>query len=881
MIICLHPLMDCLLGECGGLRRKFPNTIYPMKNYGMKKIFTACLTVLSVFSLSATTPQTDGIVYKDKTKRFTVVSDGLVRMEYASDGKFNDAPSFIGYNRSYPKTDAKVTDDGKNVTITTSKLTLNYKKCNSPFSADNLTIVSAEGVKPFEWKPGTPQKMNLEGTTRTLDWWNGDELQWENREGEWCTRPGKLDPGVLARDGWTLIDDSRGFLLDDDPVIPWVKKRKSKKGAQDFYFIGYGSDYKGALKDFTTLSGKIPILPRYAFGYWWSRWWAYSEHEVRQLIDNFKSYDIPVEVLVIDMDWHYTDAEHGGWTGWTWNRRLFPEPEKFLNYLRDRNLKVTLNLHPASGIKKFEQAYPQIARENGVDPKTEKDIPWVSSDRTFINSVFDHILDPMTKEGVSFWWLDWQQSLYDSKMDSLSNTWWLNHTFFNKMKNTSDARPIIFHRWGGLGNHRYQLGFSGDSYTTWKTLEYMPYFTSTASNVGYGYWGHDIGGFRALPGDSIIDLELYTRFFQFGAYSPVMRTHSDKKVHLNKEPWNFDRETLNLIRDAVKLRYRNVPYIYSMARKTYDDGVSICRPMYYEYPETEEAYDYKGQYYFGDNMIVAPVVSPAVDGYSKIKVWLPEGKWYEESSGTLLDGNRVYERTMAMDEYPVYIKAGSVIPHHAASVDNLRSNSAPLSISVYPGGDGEFDLYEDFGDDDNYADNFAVTKIRSHREGNTLDITFEPRKGSYREMPSKRDVDVKIHATLQPEKVTVDGMPVEYTYSPEELAVVVDLGDYDCAKGKRINMVFPENADEADGTIGSMHRFVKAFGKLKDKYAELEVNEDFGTMSVIYEMLEYYPTESRERLSTFRDKFSRLKDIVAGQPMPESARKWFVKAVGL
>ncbi len=593
----------------------------------MKKIFTACLTVLSVFSLSAATPQTDGIVYKDKTKRFTVVSDGLVRMEYAPDGKFNDAPSFIGYNRSYPKTDAKVTDDGKNVTITTSKLTLNYKKCNSPFSADNLTIVSAEGVKPFEWKPGTPQKMNLEGTTRTLDWWNGDELQWENREGEWCTRPGKLDPGVLARDGWTLIDDSRGFLLDDDPVIPWVKKRKSKKGAQDFYFIGYGSDYKGALKDFTTLSGKIPILPRYAFGYWWSRWWAYSEHEVRQLIDNFKSYDIPVEVLVIDMDWHYTDAEHGGWTGWTWNRRLFPEPEKFLNYLRDRNLKVTLNLHPASGIKKFEQAYPQIARENGVDPKTEKDIPWVSSDRTFINSVFDHILDPMTKEGVSFWWLDWQQSLYDSKMDSLSNTWWLNHTFFNKMKNTSDARPIIFHRWGGLGNHRYQLGFSGDSYTTWKTLEYMPYFTSTASNVGYGYWGHDIGGFRALPGDSIIDLELYTRFFQFGAYSPVMRTHSDKKVHLNKEPWNFDRETLNLIRDAVKLRYRNVPYIYSMARKTYDDGVSICRPMYYEYPETEEAYDYKGQYYFGDNMIVAPVVSPAVDGYSKIKVWLPEGKW--------------------------------------------------------------------------------------------------------------------------------------------------------------------------------------------------------------------------------------------------------------
>ncbi|MDE6533218.1 MAG: glycoside hydrolase family 31 protein [Muribaculaceae bacterium] len=846
----------------------------------MKKLILrvtfAALSLASVFPVFASDTFSDGVVYKDKTKRFTVVADGLVRMEYAPDGKFNDDPSFVAYNRSYPETKAKVNDDGKTVTIETPKLILTYKKSKGAFSADNLSVVAAKGVKPFSWHPGTPQGNNLEGTTRTLDWWNGPELQWTDREGKWQTRKGQLEKGLLARDGWTLIDDSRGFRLDDDPTIPWVKKRKMKKGAQDLYFLGYGSDYKGALKDFTILSGKIPMPPRYAFGFWWSRWWAYSDHEVRELIDNFERYDIPVEVLVIDMDWHYTDEGHGGWTGWTWNRRLFPEPGKFLNFLRDKNLKVTLNLHPASGVKHYEEAYEQVARDNGIDPATKKDVPWVSSDRRFMESMFRNILDPMTKEGVSFWWIDWQQALYDSKVDSLNNTWWINHTFFNKMKHTEAVRPMIFHRWGGLGNHRYQIGFSGDSYTTWETLRYMPYFTSTASNVGYGYWGHDLGGFRQLPTDSVMDPELYARFFQFGVYSPIMRTHADKKVPLNKEPWIFDRSTLGLIRDAVKLRYRLVPYIYSMSRKAYDTGVSICRPMYYDYPELEEAYAHPEQYMFGERMIVAPVAQPAENGYSKITVWLPEGEWYEEATGTMLTGGKTYERIMAMDEYPAYIKAGSVIPYHQSSVGNLRSNAAPLSISIYPGGEGEFELYEDAGDDDRYDGEYAYIPIRSIRNGDTLTVGILPRKGSYDGMPESRETEIKIHSTLRPQKVTIDGKTADYTFLPDELAVVVNLGQRRCDTGSEIRIDFPADATIADGTMGDMRRFVKTFGRLKDRYADLEVTEEFGPMCVIAEALGYQPQNERQLIDSFKEKHSRLKEIVDKQPMPEETRRWFL-----
>lgn len=132
----------------------------------------------------------------------------------------------------------------------------------------------------------------------------------------------------MATDGWTLIDDSQGLLFDDNKDWDWVKERPAN-GGQDWYFMAYGHDYKAALKDYTLFAGKVPLPPRYAFGYWWSRYWLYSDREFRNLIDNFHTYQIPLDVLVVDMDWHYTEQGKGGWTGWTWNRDLFPNPKEF------------------------------------------------------------------------------------------------------------------------------------------------------------------------------------------------------------------------------------------------------------------------------------------------------------------------------------------------------------------------------------------------------------------------------------------------------------------------------------------------------------------------------------------------------------------------
>ena len=562
-----------------------------------------------------------------------------------------------------------------------------------------------------------------------------------------------------------------------------MKTREHVEGAQDWYFMAYGHDYKAALKDYTLFAGRMPLPPRYAFGYWWSRYWMYSDHELRELCKNFENYNIPLDVLVIDMDWHYTDKGRGSWTGWTWNKELFPDYRKLLKDLKaDNGLRVTLNLHPAEGVRSYEEQYEAVARDNGVDPATKQEIPWISSKKSFIKSMFKNVLMPMNNAGIDFWWLDWQQEPFDKEVKNLSNTWWLNYIFFSQMERERQTRPLIYHRWGGLGNHRYQVGFSGDTFISWASLDYQTYFNSTASNVLYGYWSHDIGGHQGVDH---IDPELYVRWMQFGAFSPILRSHSTKIAGLTKEPWVFSNEVSDILRGIIRQRYNMVPYIYTMAREAYETGLSLCRPMYYDYPETQEAYDYRNQYMFGNDVMVAPATSPMKDGYTEVKVWLPEGQWYEFASGKTLQGGQVLTRYFALDEYPIYIKAGAVLPMYNDKVMNLNGKDETIVLNVIPGKtSSEFTLYEDNGDDKNYQKEFATTAIHSEKTGSKLTLTISPRKGAYKEMPAQRSYQVKVLASAIPESVTVDGQKQDFVYLNEEFALLVDIPQKDCNREK-------------------------------------------------------------------------------------------------
>lgn len=860
------------------LYMRYFNSVNGLKN-NMKHLFLILFIQFVCVHLDAR-PLGRNIAYSDDNVRFTVISDGVMRLEYSPDGRFVDNKSFLAVERVYPAVDYKVRQTRRSVEITTAKMKLTYKKGSGKFNSSNLEIISGKGMFPFVWKPGTKQKNNLKGTYRTLDGMDGivQTVGWvrDSRLNDTL----KLEDGLLATDGWTLLDDSEGMLFDDDTEWPWVKQRDVKNAeSQDWYFMAYGHDYKSALKDYTLFAGKVPMLPRYAFGYWWSRYWAYSDNEIRDLIDNFRTYGIPLDVMVIDMDWHYTEPGKGGWTGWTWNRSLFPDPEGLLGYLKNEGCHVTLNLHPADGVAPFEEQYKAVARALGKNPDSKDTIRWVNSDKGLIKSVFDNILVPMENMGVDFWWLDWQQDLYDPEMKELSNTWWINYAFFSHMERFTKKRPMLYHRWGGIGNHRYQTGFSGDAVVSWKSLDFQPYFNSTASNVLYGYWSHDIGGHI---GNSI-NPEMYIRWMQFGAFSPIMRTHSQKGAGMNKEPWVFEKKYSDILRQTIRGRYNLVPYIYAMSRKTYDDGISLCRPMYYDYPENREAYEFRNEYMFGDNILVCPITSPMNGEYSKINVWLPEGKWYEMHTGTLLDGNRIVERSFALDEYPVYVKAGSIIPMYAEKLINLSEvEDEEIVLNVFPGGHGtfSFSLYEDGGISKDYADRYSTTQLTHSRNGNISEIIVEPRIGTYEGMKPARDFSLKLIASAVPASVTVNGSPAAFEYVGQEFAVSVKLPSLPCGEKAVVKVVYDDSDDiNINGIYGVSRKMSDAIEELKYRNANICLNEELGKMGSICEAVTYHPELLQEWCASFWKSYNELPDVLRHQGLKEKDIDWMLRTV--
>lgn len=753
-------------------------------------------------------------IVKEGDVRFTVLTPQLIRMEWSKNRKFEDSASLVFIKRNLPVPEFKVLKEKGWLFIKTEKLLLKYRIGSGKFTKDNLFIEFFLNEKKVVWHPGMEDKGNLKGTIRTLDGVEGET---------------DLEPGLLSREGWVLIDDSKTPLFDNSEWH-WVVPRP-RGDYQDWYFFGYGHDYKKALYEFTLVAGKIPLPPRFDFGVWWSKYWAYTDQEFKQLINEFEIHDVPLDVLVIDMDWHLTfglrwdkkildQAGHMlGWTGYTWNRILFPEPKEFLYWCEKKGLKTPLNLHPASGVQPHEEKYPEMARAMGIDPSTKRYVPFDITDKKFAINYLKILHYPLEEEGVDFWWLDWQQQ-HITKVPGLNPTWWLNYVHFTDMERRG-KRPILFHRWGGLGNHRYQIGFSGDTISVWASLAFQPYFTATASNVLYGYWSHDIGGH--MPGK--VSPELYTRWIQFGVFSPILRTHTTKNPEAERRIWAYPVDYFLVMREAFLLRYALIPYIYTYARKAYDTGISLCRPMYYDYPEKEEAYQFRDQYMFGDRMIVSPITAPEDQNsmLSKRRIWLPEGKWIEWFTGSILEGPGIFERNFSIDEIPVYVRAGSIIPFQPKMRHTGEKPVDPLILTVFPYDSGEIEIYEDEGNTLGYKKGeFSWQKVLNQLIcENKIKIEIHPATGKFPGMLERRSYEIRVPMIFPPEKILCNGKEVIYSkeekemtwrYDGNKLMAIINLPKFNIREKVEVDI---ELAKDNKDFINIMNGFPGKINRLK------------------------------------------------------------------
>jgi alpha-glucosidase len=808
--------------------------------------------------------------------RFTVLTPQLIRMEWAADGKFEDHASFVFLNRHMPVPDFEKTfaNGFQKLTIKTSALTLTYSpSADGRFKPDNLSISLTVDGKPVVWHPGLVDPNNLQGTTRTLDGARGDQTK----------EP--IEPGLVSRSGWALVDDSTRplfdsadfrFLQGEKSPWPWAIERPAGE-RQDWYFFGYGHDYRKALGDYVKVAGRIPLPPRFAFGAWWSRYWDYTDQELDQLVQGFHENDIPLDVLVIDMGWHISgdqlkaagqvdQSNHQlGWTGYTWNKVLFPDPDDFLKKIHAEGLKATLNMHPASGVQPWEQAYSAMAAAMGVNPATRKAIPFNIADKKYATNYMDLLHHPLEKQGIDFWWLDWQQEQHTS-MPGVMPTWWLNYVHFTDQQREG-KRPLLFHRWGGLGNHRYQIGFSGDTVSVWDSLAFQPWFTATAANVGYAYWSHDIGGH--MPG--VVDPEIYTRWVQFGAFSPILRTHTTKNPDAERRVWAYPEPYSSILRSTFKLRYALEPYLYTEARRTYDSGVAFLHPLYYDWPDQAAAYQSREEYVFGDQMLAAPVTAPAdkVSGLAAEKVWLPKGEWIEWPTGKHFTGPATVDRAFSIDQIPVYLRAGAIVPMQPPMLYTGQKPVDPLIVNVWPlapGTSSSYEVYEDSGVAVEYQTGvFARTPIKATQSGDTLRVEIGPVAGSYPGMLHARAYELRLPADWPPASVTINGLAVSrklgvtgnggWSFEGNTLTTIVPVPTRSVAAKVTVEVRrtagLTARRGELDGFAGAMTRLRGVYDSLQQTWPVAAAPDLLIDAMQTGDRLSYHPELATEEITHF------------------------------
>ena len=709
----------------------------------------------------------------DGHARFTVITPTLIRMEYSSDGNFIDRRSYFAWERNVPPPPFTVERAAGKLSIATARIKLAWSGGAQGFNAANLSIAFKNDDGTWQtWHPGEEQKGNLGGTLENLDGASGAE---------------PLPDGVVSRDGWFLYADNT-FLLRDG-ANPWMQPRPTDE-VDDWYFFGYGQDgYRTALKDLTTISGRIPLPPRFMLGSWRSRYFSYTQDQFQQLVLDYDAHKFPLDVLVMDMGWHTTPH----WGALDWNQQLIPQPAAMLQWLHAHQVHVTLNWHPNDGVGTWYSQYDELCKALGMDCASKQTIPFDDTNETFMRNYYKLLLDPLEKQGVDFWWLDGGIHLaWDNALD-----------FWNIGRAGSGRRGASFSRWGGWGDQRYPVWFSGDTASLWRTLRFEVPFTSTAGNVGADYWSNDISGFRLR----IPTPELFTRWVEFGALSPVFRTHGESEFGNYRIPWDYGEQAEAASRRAYDLRDRLLPYIYSSAYLTWTTSLPLSRPLYLDHPADQQAYTHPEEYEFGPDLLVAPIVNRGMGSawLGATDMWFPAGAWWNLLTGERVNDPGSHTVLASANEIPVYARGGVPLPMQKAIPRMAASPANPLVVRVYPGPDGAFTMYQDDGTSPAYLHGtYALTPLRYRNAGQRgVSVAVGPTTGSYAGQPQSRQLVVELPVTARPASVTADGAPVPesssaipgYIYDPATATTEIRLPDESIRKQVQVSVEFSGSAN--------------------------------------------------------------------------------------
>jgi alpha-glucosidase (family GH31 glycosyl hydrolase) len=699
--------------------------------------------------------------------RFDILSPTLIRMQYSTAG-FVDEPTVVVTNRSLKCSDFSASSKSGWLTIKTKRVELLYQVDSGSFTSDNLRAIWYGETGLHQWAPGVADDKNLGGPPASFN------SIYEDTAGD-KTLPNFPD-GFLSRNGFCLLDDSSTPVWNEQSQ--WIAPRQ-KSGAKDWYLFVYGDDYKGFFRDYTQLAGKIPMVPRWVLGACMTDLnFEHSnqgdqEGRLSSYIDRFRKERIPLDTLVFDYGWH-----KGAWAAMDWSPAV-PDAPAFLKKLRAEGIKVAVNDHPAtlpssdshtaSASKKLGIPLTDIRTTGSTTPGIQFNLADQKQAEVWM-SFHDELFD----QGVSFFWIDGD----DASMDGLNSQMWTNRLYYENQEKHSGERSFILSRYGGPGNHRYPGYFTGDCHANWKVLSYEIPYVVKSGNVLLPYVSNDISGFVEPLSDNF---ELYARWVEFGALSPMLRLHStveNPNQGNARLPWNYGRKGIDLARKFFQLRYRLLPYLYTCSREAYDTGMPLCRALYLEYPRDNEAYNHFDEYLLGEDLLVAPITAPAIDGNAARSIYFPSGNWIDYFTGKAYKGGRSATYTCPLERMPLFVREGSIIPMQPDMAYTTQKPVDPLILDIYPSTSAAFNLYEDDGSTLSYKNGkFARTSIRATQSrSGVCRVDIDPSNGSFDNQLPARAYRIDLHLKQKPQSVVIDGAPASYNWDPTSKVATIRIG---------------------------------------------------------------------------------------------------------
>ncbi len=676
----------------------------------------------------------DKSVIRGKNYRISVITDRVIRLEYSPSGEFVDKATQLISKRNLGLANFKVEQNTQSLLISTRYFNLSYTKESSflgnkvdPGKNLRITLNTRDNKNIRDWYYTKAEARNMLGNSVSVD----------------VKTDFNLNKGLYSLDGFSSIDDSYTKIIDADGTL-----LNKPEGYIDIYVFMYDRDFKQAMLDYYKMTGFPELIPRYAFGNWWSRNITYDDKGVDQLIRNFEKKKIPLSVMLFDHDWHYRDvgAARGLKTGYTFNANIIKKPEDMMAKFHKRGIRVGLVIDPTDGFYTHEQFYPQAKQFLGLSENSL--IKFDPLNPKLLDILFKVFIHPLESFGVDFFWSDYKGD------NNILRLWAFNHYMALDSSRNLNKRRMLLGRNGIYAGHKYGVLYGGSSEISWNDLAKLPFRYLNASNIGNSFWSYDVGGNHG----GVEDSELYIRHLELGVFSPILRFHAARGAYYKREPWNWDAKTEAIAVEYLRLRHRLIPYIYTEAYNYVKSGTPLIQPFYYNYMWTYDDDLYKNQYYFGSQLLVCPILTKKdpVMNRTVHRFFIPEGIWYDFKTGKKFLGNKKHLMFFKEEDYPVFAHAGSIIPLSNRSDYNNTGIPTDLEINIFPGVSNTYNLYEDDGVTSLYKEGyFLKTSIDYNYLFNNYTVIIRSVEGKSGIVPEKRNYKMVFRNTRLADSVVI------------------------------------------------------------------------------------------------------------------------------